>query len=158
LISTPTTAQNSRKLYFSLRDHRDFVTAYNKYAFHKFLTITHIVEEDRKTGKRHKNKWLGNHLKIVQFLWGNFIKNILTINRDVDLTYQQIQQYITMNSCFNFTSFNSTSTNRILAKIYGNSLFIIYLNLINVYGEDNIWVGAYVASISNFLKGKESLT
>jgi hypothetical protein len=56
LISTLTTAQNSRKLYFSVRDHRDFVTAYNKYAFHKFLIIPHIVEEDRKTGKRHKTE------------------------------------------------------------------------------------------------------
>jgi hypothetical protein len=93
---------------------------------------------------------------LKQILRGDFTANILTFYCGVDLTYQQIQQYITTNSCFDFTLFTSTSMNRTLAEIYDNSLFIICLNLINVYGDNNIWVGAYVASLSNFSKEKGS--
>jgi hypothetical protein len=79
LISTSTTDQNNRTLHLSERDGRDFVTAYAKYTFYKFLTIVHIVEEaalgivekGTKIGKKHEAKQLADQLRTVKYFREN---------------------------------------------------------------------------------------
>jgi len=171
-ISTSTTDQNNRTLHLSERDGRDFVAAYAKYTFYKFLTIVDIieeaalgiVEEGTKIGKTHEAEQLADQLRTVKhfgensnnknnippqngqtctfiytmetfwyklissmlgnlyiinethmktldpfiyllktFLRANSTANILTAYRSVNLTNQQIQQYIITNNCFDFT-------------------------------------------------------
>lgn len=78
-------------------------------------------------------------------------KNIPNIvYRGVQLTDEQIEQFKQTDNCFHFTSFSSTSTNRNIAEMYGNVLFLFNLNSINYRGKGIIRVGAYVASQSYF--------
>ncbi len=85
LISSPITAQNNRILHFWVLDQRDFVTAYNKYTFYKFLLILHTVEEDTKIGTRYKTEWLANHLRTIKH-FGETSKNITNIPSQIGKT------------------------------------------------------------------------
>jgi hypothetical protein len=91
------------------------------------------------------------------YLRSNSNGNILTVYRGVWLTDAEIQEYITTRECFKFTSFTSTSINRDLAELFGNTLFIIDLNAINVYRDDIIRVGADIASMSAIPNEEEFL-
>ena len=54
------------------------------------------------------------------------------VYRGVQLTDEQIEQYKQTDNCFHFTSFTSTSTNRGVAEMYGNVLFIVDIQIAEI--------------------------
>ncbi|CAF1958615.1 unnamed protein product [Rotaria magnacalcarata] len=83
-------------------------------------------------------------------------KDILTVYRGLNLTDEQRQEF--MEDHVVFFAFTSTSTNRVKAEAFGNTLLIIDLNVQHPYYPDqNIWCGSDIAALSVFPGEEEFL-
>jgi hypothetical protein len=79
-----------------------------------------------------------------------------TVYRGLNLDDDQRQDF--MKKDIKFTAFTSTSRNRVLAEIFGNTLLIIDLNVENFFFMiDGVHCGAYISHLSNFPEEEEFL-
>ena len=81
------------------------------------------------------------------------------VYRGLTLTDSERQAFMIKeeNTSITFTSFTSTSRNRILAESFGDTLLVIDLNVENTKKYKNVGCGADVSSLSDFPNEEEFL-
>jgi hypothetical protein len=127
---------------------------YTKDSF--LFKLINQVLRDPQTVTREQIQTLGPFCYLLQtYLRSIYTSNIQTVYRGVNLDDEQRQQY--RKKDVKFTAFTSTTTDRALAEIYGNTLLIMDLE-----GEmDGVTyypaAGADISSFSNFPQEKEFL-
>lgn len=94
---------------------------------------------------------------LAQYLRENQTRDIDTVYRGLTLTDEERQVY--MEGRFCFTSFTSASINREKAEQFGNTLFIMYLDVYQDIdmGKDRVPCGACISPMSDFPDEEEFL-
>ncbi|CAF4198009.1 unnamed protein product [Adineta steineri] len=131
-----------------------FVNVYTKDSF--WYKLLNGVLRHPKTASYDQLKTLGPFC----FLLHNYLKNISTtdilrVYRGILLTTAEERKSF-MDKHVRFLSFNSTTANRELAEIYGNTLLIIDLDT-KFNAMQDCQVGASISHLSNFPEEEEYL-
>ncbi len=133
---------------------RQCVFLYTKDSF--LFRVINQVLRDYQTVTREQIQTLGPFCHLLQtYLRSISTSNIRTVYRGVDLDDEQRQQYL--NEDIKFTAFTSTTTDRALAEILGNTLLIMDLKAEMDGVTYDPAAGADISSFSNFPEEKEFL-
>ncbi|CAF1162507.1 unnamed protein product [Adineta steineri] len=130
------------------------VSLYSKSTF--WFRLINQTLRDYHTVSLEQVKTLGPFCWLLQkFLYDIHRTDVLTVYRGVELDYQQRKQF--MKEAMKFTFFTSTSKNRSLAEMFGNTLLVINLEG-EIFGYTYYpAAGADISTLSNFPEEEEFL-
>ncbi|CAF1527409.1 unnamed protein product [Rotaria sordida] len=120
-----------------------------------FHLINRITRNPATITREHI-KTLGPFCYLLELYLMKFSTNdIKTVYRGVYLTDEQRQEFMKQNVVFK--SFTSTSRNRAIAEMFGNTLLIIDLNIKDPQMDGNMNRGADISPLSQFSVEEEFL-
>jgi hypothetical protein len=121
-----------------------------------YRLVNHILY-DPQAATREQLKTIGPFCYLLnRYLRSSCTPDIRTVYRGLNLNDEQRQEF--MCDKLMFTSFTSTSRNRALAEIFGDTLLIIDVD-VKMFAAPyaNVWCGADISCLSNFPEEEEFL-